>query len=321
LNGLGHATVFAPAKVNPSLIVLGKRPDGYHEVDTTLVALDLGDRLTLSVVPEAGPDIALTVSGPLASADVPRDGRNLAVRALVAARDLLVAEVPSLAAARLELHLEKHVPSQAGLGGGSSDAAAAVRALEVAVGARIAPAARAALLARLGADCAFFGAAEATGAGRARGFGESVAPLPAPRAWSVVVVTPSAVCPTGSIYAALQFPLEAAPEVDLAELLTRPADAARAALFNHLERAALRAVPALAPWRALFDDLARTEDPRAGTFRLSGSGSSWFTLVAGRAEGAALLDRVRAGARRRALDLRGAWVTQPAGPYGLRPCA
>lgn len=306
------ARAFAPAKINPTLVVLGRRGDGYHEVDTTLVALDLCDDLTVSVSPDGARDLSVDVSGPMASDDVPRDARNLAVRALLAAREALAPRHPWLSSASLALSLVKRIPSQAGLGGGSSDAAAAVHALERAVGAELAHDTRRQLLTRLGADCVFFDAARATGAARARGIGERIELLPAPHAWHVALVTPEARCPTGLVYGALRFPLAAPASLDGAHLLALPAEASRAHLFNHLERAALDAVPELRPWRALFDTLAR-EDPVLGTFRLSGSGSSWFALAPDAVSAGALLARVVDGAREHGLGLRVAVATQVRG--------
>jgi 4-diphosphocytidyl-2-C-methyl-D-erythritol kinase len=296
------------------LAVLGKRADGYHEVDTTLVALELCDEVTVSVAPDGAGGFAVDVTGPAASGDIPRDARNLAVRALLAARDGLATGRPWLARASLSLTLVKRIPSQAGLGGGSSDAAAAVRALERAVGAELDADTRSALMARLGADCAFFDAARATGAARARGIGERIEVLPTPRGWHAVIVTPEARCPTGLVYGTLRSPLEPRPLLDSAHILAMTPEAARARLFNHLERAALDAVPELRPWRALFDDLARS-DPLCASFCMSGSGSTWFTLAEDRASGESLLESVTRGAQERALGVRMATVTRTLGAY------
>ena len=108
---------FAPAKVNLALHVTGRRADGYHLLDSLVVFADLGDRV------EARPaeGLTLVVEGPFA-ADVPTQG-NLVLRAACALRD---ARGVSAGAA---LRLVKALPVASGLGGGSSDAAAAIRAL------------------------------------------------------------------------------------------------------------------------------------------------------------------------------------------------
>jgi 4-diphosphocytidyl-2-C-methyl-D-erythritol kinase len=122
----------APAKINLYLEVLGRREDGFHELVTVLQTIDLVDDLEVALRPKAAgtpagvADIAFRLDREsLVGADVPADDRNLAVRA---ARDWLAA------AGRLDSHgvdlaLLKRIPSGAGLGGGSSDAAAVLTAL------------------------------------------------------------------------------------------------------------------------------------------------------------------------------------------------
>ena len=107
--------VLAAAKVNLALEVLGKRADGYHEIATVLQAVDLSDHITL----EEAAGLELRTSGH----DVPADERNLAVRAAAALRD--AAGVPRGA----RITLDKRIPVAAGLGGGSTDAAAVLLGL------------------------------------------------------------------------------------------------------------------------------------------------------------------------------------------------
>ena len=111
-------TVRAPAKVNLTLHVTGRRDDGYHLLDSLVGFADIGDMV--SVVP--APDLSLTVSGPF-SIGVPRDGSNLVLRA---ARALQQARGVRVGA---RLKLDKHLPSAGGIGGGSSDAAATLALL------------------------------------------------------------------------------------------------------------------------------------------------------------------------------------------------
>ncbi len=107
----------APAKVNFALHVLGRRPDGYHDLDTLAVFADLGDRLSVSPADE----LSLAVNGPLAGHAPPGDD-NLVLRAARLLRQR--ADVAAGAAIRLG----KRLPAGAGLGGGSADAAAALHA-------------------------------------------------------------------------------------------------------------------------------------------------------------------------------------------------
>lgn len=109
---------FAPAKVNLTLHVTGQREDGYHQLDSLVVFADVGDRLSATI----GPELRLNVSGPFA-AGVPTDHTNLVMRAAEALRN--ARELTQGAT----ITLEKHLPNAAGIGGGSSDAAAALKML------------------------------------------------------------------------------------------------------------------------------------------------------------------------------------------------
>jgi 4-diphosphocytidyl-2-C-methyl-D-erythritol kinase len=301
--------VHAPAKVNPTLEVLGRRADGLHEVRTTLLALELGDTLELALAPAGGAPVRARVVGPHASADVPADERNLAVRALAWGLARARAVAPERAPPALALTLTKNVPAQAGLGGGSSDAAAALHALEALCEIDLGARDRAHCLAQLGADCVFFDAARATGLALCTGSGTDVEVLPgAPRDWTLALVAPRVACPTGAVYGALGFPLSPPPAAStVPDLFQRSATRARAGLHNDLEEAALRAVPELRAWRSALDRAGAT------AFRLSGSGSSFFGLFDDAASARAAVRAIEAQALAAGLALRGAWVTRPAG--------
>ncbi|HUR28032.1 MAG TPA: hypothetical protein VM509_07590 [Planctomycetota bacterium] len=303
--------VLAPCKVNPTLVVISRRPDGFHELDTTFLALALADELELS--PVHGRAATLRVEGPLASPDIPSDGRNLARRACSLALAIARAagrETPE----DFDIRLTKTVPSQAGLGGGSSDAAAAALGVARATGLSPADPRLTAALAELGSDPAFFLFASATGHARGRGRGERIDVLPAlsTRPW-VVLLTPDVGAPTELVYRSLV--VDADPSLQRARGEERTAawtsastvDAMRLALCNDLEPAAIRAVPALGHWRTFLDRRG------AGHFGLAGSGSSFFGLFAAEAEGRGELDRLSREARESGLALRGAWLTRAAG--------
>lgn len=310
MTAVGVVRALAPAKINPTLLVLGRRDDGYHELATTMVALELADRLEVEASEAQG--VALSVSGPAASGDVPRGRENLAVRAAEAvlaaarARGLLTAG----RARGLSIRLEKRIPSQSGLGGASSDAAAAVLASERALGFELPAGERQALLAALGSDCAFFAVAAATGAALCTGRGERVEPLPAP--WPgacVAILTPDVRCPTADVYRAVGATLSRARELPTvaSAALGAPVERSRELFRNDLEAVALRAIPGLAAWRAALDASG------AGHFRLSGSGSSFFGVFASRPLAEEALARVGAELAARSLPPRGAWITQPSG--------
>lgn len=135
----------APAKLNLGLSVLRRREDGYHEIETIFLPLRLADRLVVRRG-AAGSGIRLAISG----AELPADRENLVHRA--AARACAELGVR----ADLEIELEKRVPIAAGLGGGSSDAAATLLALEALFGQTLGEALRSRVALSLGADVPFF---------------------------------------------------------------------------------------------------------------------------------------------------------------------
>lgn len=302
------AACLAPAKLNTSLAVLGRRDDGYHELDTTMVAVAPCDVVTVTasdaaadvaadVDGEAG-SVALAVLGPAADADVRAAGAdNAAVRA---ARDALAAVAALDHRARdvaLAVRLVKHVPARAGLGGGSADAAAALLAVREVLGTRLGRSLTELdwieLAARHGSDTAFFTAARFGGRARATGRGERVEPLAGERAWFALVV-PDVGCSTPAVYGAFAEGQRAA----------RPGAPRR----NDLECAARAVEPQLGAW---FEALGPS-------FGLSGSGSALFAQAPTRAAARARL----AGALEAAAGLgrapRLAAVTRALG-HGVRP--
>ena len=228
----------APAKLNLSLWVVGRRHDGYHLLETEMVLLELADRLLL--MPGAA---GLRVEAP--GGELPVDRSNLAWRGLLAG----LGSEPDL----LCLTLEKRIPVGSGLGGGSSDAAAAWRLGRRAVGAPEMPSADDLVaLALLGADVPFFAASCA--AARVAGIGERVSPTPVPTATSVVLLHPPFGMSTAAVFAEL-----------------RPDDVgSHQPGANDLLAPALRLRPELS-------HLMRKVEDAGGAPRLTGSGSTIFT--------------------------------------------
>jgi 4-diphosphocytidyl-2-C-methyl-D-erythritol kinase len=212
--------VVAPAKLTRSLRVTGVRADGLHLIDAEMVSLDLADRLTF----DEGDGLEVRGAAP----DVTAGDDNLVRRALAAV------------GRRAHVVLDKCVPSGAGLGGGSSDAAAVLRwagvdDVEVAVA--------------LGADVPF---CVVGGRARVTGIGEQVEPLPF-EALTFTLLTPPVHCSTPDVYRAWD------------DLGGPTADGP-----NDLEAAALVVAPELARWRD------RLGDASGQTPALAGSGSTWF---------------------------------------------
>ncbi len=168
--------VRAPAKLNLGLSILSRRPDGYHEIDTVFVPLRLFDDLWLERT--EAPGVALECR----HVQVPAGDDNLAVRAAAATLDAL--DEPG----GLSLRLLKRIPVAAGLGGGSSDAAAAIVGTEALAGRSLAPARRLELALGLGADVPFFLDPRPT---RGLGVGELLTPLAGmPERWWVLAILP-----------------------------------------------------------------------------------------------------------------------------------
>jgi 4-diphosphocytidyl-2-C-methyl-D-erythritol kinase len=191
----------APAKLNLTLAVVGRRPDGFHALHTVIATLDLADRLAMG--PAFGPEDRLHVVGDGAcpAPDLGPVVDNLVLRAIRAARGALRAAGDDRPLPALAVRLEKRIPVAAGLAGGSSDAVAALDgALEAwGVADLLDQGARTALAATLGSDCPFF---VAGGWAAVEGRGERVRPLPPPRgeALGVVLVTPSVAVPTPVVF-------------------------------------------------------------------------------------------------------------------------
>jgi 4-diphosphocytidyl-2-C-methyl-D-erythritol kinase len=250
--------VDAPAKVNLALEVLGRRPDGYHELATLFHALDLADHLTL--LPVDG--LALTVAG-----DAPASEDNLVLRAARALRE----RAPDRSA---RIHLEKRIPAGAGLGGGSSDAAATLLALRDLWGLEI-PLAELEEIGRgLGADVPFFLHRAAAALGRSRG--DEIAPLErVPPLW-LALSTPPFSLPnkTARIFAELRPDehTDGARTQQLAAALARGSVPETGDLFNALAPPASRAFADLDAYAAAL----RRASGRA--WALTGAGPALFTL-------------------------------------------
>ena len=192
-----HVVRFAPAKLNLTLAVVGRRSDGFHALHSVMVPLALGDALTVSKAPPGATEDSLRITG----LPLPLEPDNLVLRAIAAARAEVEAGPSGTPAPPLAVRLAKRIPVAAGLGGGSSDAAAAIEAALAAWGADLAPARKAALAAALGSDVPFF---LAGGAALVTGRGEFVEPLPDIQGEppAVLLVTPCLPLATADVFRA-----------------------------------------------------------------------------------------------------------------------
>ena len=270
-------TIHAPAKLNLTLDVLGRRSDGFHEVESLMVTVGWFDTLTFA---PAG-RFCLTVTG---AAGVPADERNLVARAAAA----LAAAAGTGGGAAVTLH--KRIPHEAGLGGGSSDAAAALLGLNELWDCGLSRGELIDLGATLGSDVPFFLCGSA--AGVARGRGERIEPLAAgPLRWAVVAKPPAGLA-TAAVFAAWGGRASAVATPRAAAALPQAGATLADVAANDLDAPAAELEPRLAAERAAFE--------RIGLSRscLSGSGTSRFALCRSAAAArvaAATLRRLRPG--------------------------
>lgn len=257
--------VFAPAKVNLSLHVTGRRDDGYHLLDSLVVFAGTGDWLEI----EPARELRLSVTGPL-SAGVPADRRNLVWRAAEAFAQRDGAAIV----------LEKNLPHAGGIGGGSADAAAALRGLSELWDT---PVPETAQLLRIGADVPV--CLESRPA-RMRGIGEVLEPVPQlPPLW-LVLVSPGVAVPTGPVFQSMDVvdnpPLFMADWADTDGFLSW-----LSATRNDLERIVSASVPEVAEVLK-----ALSAEARCRLARMSGSGGTCFGMFTEEAEARAAAARL-----------------------------
>ena len=287
---LGRVLVSAAhAKLNLSLAITGRRADGFHELISLVAPIGLADSLALDV----GRPLGLTCD----DASLPVDGSNLVLKAAAA----YVKRRPS--APTGHFHLTKKVPHGAGLGGGSSDAAAALRLLDQASGDPIGLEVLETLAAEVGSDCPFFVRGQAA-VMRGRGERLEVLPLAARAALAgrkVVLVKPPFGVPTPEAYALLakagKYRPAAQAEAELAAWIAQPA-ADPSALGNDL------AAPVFAKYLALPVGLESFRRATGVNWQMTGSGSACFAFVSDGFDHA----RLRADVRRAWGP--GAWVEE-----------
>jgi 4-diphosphocytidyl-2-C-methyl-D-erythritol kinase len=267
------ARVRAHAKLNLSLKVLGKRPDGYHELRSVFQTIGLHDTLEFAFTP--GRRMAIALDDPL------KIENNLVERA---AR--LFCEEKEVQGA-LHIRIEKRIPLGAGLGGGSSDAAAVLLTLPVLTGRNTEAEDLARMAVRLGSDVPFFlHGGTALGLGR----GEELYPLPEPEPWPVLVLAPRLHVSTEEAYRALGrsalTSVNLLPTLDVFQSFVWQAYCASDA-ENDFEDAVFRLHPELERWQRKLERLG------AQIARLSGSGAALFGVFPNQAKLQGALPRFR----------------------------
>jgi len=266
----GGLTVYAPAKINLNLLVGPRGGDGFHPIDSLVAKVTLYDCLKLH--PRDDGEITLRCGG--AGCGPPR--RNLAMRAAeLLARDRSVGGV--------DIVLDKSIGPGAGLGGGSSDAAATLRGLNEMWGLRLDDSQLSALAAELGSDASLFLGPPAV---RITGRGERVEPVELHGFTAVIVMIPVS-CTTADVYAAYdRLGVRASQQLDIRPLGDCPPSQWRGRLHNDLRGAAEDVCPKLAVFRARLQ--AAIDAPVC----MTGSGSAMFILCDDLPEAADIIARL-----------------------------
>lgn len=270
----------APAKINWTLEVLGKRNDGYHEIRTILQTIELHDELTF----EPASSVSLEVKGQHIA-----DRHDLILQAARLRRER------DRDSTGVSIKLDKRVPVASGLGGGSSDAAATLRVLNQMWNARLGQFGLARVAARLGSDVAFFLAGgTALGGGR----GEVIRPLAdAPMAWLVLLVPAIPMADkTKRMYEALDPSdfTDGSRTTALVEHINGGGHVEPGQLYNAFDRAAFEVFEGLSQYRDFFLEAG------APSVHVAGAGPTLFALASGEPEALAIrqrMNRARHGER------------------------
>ena len=277
----------APAKLNLFLRVLRRRSDGYHELETVFQRIALADRLRFDNVEARGLDLRCE------GLEIPcgARGENLVARAYEALRETCAERGTAWPTGGVRVTLEKRIPVGGGLGGGSSDAAAALSAFNELLELGLAAQDLSAFAAGLGADVPFFlGPPTAVG----RGVGERLTPLAHPSRFWAVLAFPEFGVATGEAYGRWSPEMTREPgdlEGLLAALGNQDLEGTLRGLFNDLEVSVFALRPELGRLRA---ELERRADRPV---RMSGSGSTLFTLANSEDEAGRIAARWSSGVR------------------------
>jgi len=253
--------VFPIAKINLGLNVVEKRPDGYHNLQTVFYPVPIKDALEVQQMDEGFPsdvDCDLKVTNIAIEGD---EQRNLVVRAYL----LLKQDFPTLP--RIHTHLWKGIPTQAGMGGGSSDCAYMIRLLNALFDLQLSDEQMIRYAARLGADCAFFIKSEPC---YAEGIGEKMQPIGLDLSeWYIGVVRPDIPVPTKEAFSRIH---PHYPQVCPKEAVMQPVETWRETLVNDFEESVFALYPEIG---AIKEQLYKMGATYAA---MSGSGSALFGL-------------------------------------------
>lgn len=283
-------SLFSPAKINLFLRIIRKRPDGYHDLASLFHTVSLGDTMSMEVLPGQAESDELTCNLP----NVPVDGSNFVIKALQLFRDRSGVDK------FFKVNLQKSIPAQAGMGGGSGNAATAFYGANRLCGS---PASPDQLLQwaddpSIGSDPAFFlsgGAAMCTGRGE---IVTPVSPIPVPDDLPVYLVKPAYGLSTGKVFKALDYSALSTADADDLLAAFQKEGITHGQWVNDLERPAFEVCPELGKLREYLS----AEEHGFQAVMMSGSGTTIFCLGEPR-EGVA---KFEASVKDR-FDLEGVW--------------
>ncbi len=270
---------FAPAKINLFLDVKGKRSDGYHEIATVMQTVDLYDRLLFSQAP--GPGIELVCEGE----GLPPEGENLVVRAAVLLRDRF------RTAGSASVELKKRIPAGAGLGGGSSDAAATLKALSRLWNLEPVVAGLRELAAELGSDIPFF---VSGGAAICTGRGECIERIDAGGGLDFVIAMPRIGISTAKAYAAVDSLTKEARGVNIERTVRSLEQGDPEMLGMNLHNGLRDAAAAVDPRVKEIETVLGERFTSTGScgYSISGSGAAWFGVSRNRRQAMAAAEHI-----------------------------
>jgi 4-diphosphocytidyl-2-C-methyl-D-erythritol kinase len=253
---LERISLKAPAKINLYLRVLGKRDDGYHEIESLMQAIDIYDEITL----ERSDVIEMTCDDPA----LPVDESNLAFKAASIMQQRIY--YPGV-----RIGLKKKIPSGSGLGGGSSDAAFVLRGLRRLYGLAPAPEDMLEVATEVGSDVPFF---LSSGQAVVTGRGEKIRSVILPGDYDIVVIVPSVASSTAEAYAGARISLTKAGPLVLLEKRISASRFGRLleSFSNDLEEVVLHRFPEIAELKRILSEAG------AGLSSMTGSGSAFFGL-------------------------------------------
>lgn len=250
----------ALAKINVRLEIIGKREDGFHEIRSIMGAVGLYDTISLS---KTSAGITLTSN----SREIPLDNKNLAFKAAS-----VLMETANVSAG-VRIHLEKHIPIAAGLGGGSSDAAATMKGMNELYGLKFSPSQLVELGVKIGADVPFF---FSKGPALVTGIGEKLFPIELSPPFWVLLVTPP--IPVSTAWAYRRFRLQPQDEIFTFSTKIDLLKLGKEILYNDFERVVTPHFPEIAKIKKALENLG------AWGALMSGSGPTVFGLFFDEAE-------------------------------------